>query len=134
MGQLKENRHIVEIGLSLLSDAKMLLSFWDHAFLTSTYLINRMPTPTLDNKSPFFMLHLQFLDYNFLKSFGCSCFPFLIPYNTQKLDFHSKECIFLDYFTSPRGYKCIDPTRKIFISKDVVFNELRLPYTELFSS
>jgi len=128
----RKHRHIVETGLTLLAHAKMPLSFWDHAFLTATYLINRMPTPTLNHKSPFFMLYLQFPDYKFLKCFGCSCFPFLRPYNTQKLDFHSKECIFLGYSPSHKGYKCLDLTGKIFISKDVVFNEHRFPYKELF--
>jgi len=70
------------------------------------------------------MLHLQFPDYRFLKSF----------YNTQKLDFHSKECIFLGYSSSHKGYKCLDSTGKIFISKDVIFNELRFPYPDMFPS
>jgi len=56
----RKHRNIVDTGLTLLAHAKMPLSIWDHAFTTTTYLINRMPTPTLHNKSPFFMLHLQF--------------------------------------------------------------------------
>jgi histone deacetylase 1/2 len=73
----RKHRHIVEIGLTLLAHAKIPLKFWDHAFLTATYLINRLPSPTLNYKSPFFLLHLQIPDYKFLKSFGCACFPFL---------------------------------------------------------
>ncbi|KAK2451888.1 myosin-16 [Trifolium repens] len=129
----RKHKHIVETGLAHLAHAKLLLQFWDHAFLTATYLINRLPTSTLDLKSPYFLLNFKIPDYKFLKSFGCACFPFLRPYNTQKLDFHSKECIFLGYSPSHKGYKCLDSTSKFFISKDVVFNETRFPYYELFS-
>jgi histone deacetylase 1/2 len=40
----RKHRHIVEVGLSLLAQACMPLKFWDEAFLTATYLINRIPT------------------------------------------------------------------------------------------
>jgi len=102
--------------------------------LTATYLINRLPTPVLENKSPFFLLKLQFPDYKFLKSFGCACFPFLRPYNSHELDFHSKECVFLGYSNHHKGYKCLDASGRIFVSKDVVFNETKFPYHELFPS
>jgi len=55
-------------------------------------------------------------------------------FNTQKLNFHSKECIFLGYSPSHKGYKCLDITGNFFISKDVVFNEHKFPNKELFSS
>jgi len=112
----------------------MPLKFWDHAFLIATYLINRLPTPVLANKSPFFLLHLQFPDYKFLKSFGCTCFSFLRPYNSHKFDFHSKECVFLGYSNNHKGYKCLDASGRTFISKDVVFNEVKFPYPDLFPS
>lgn len=118
-----KHRHIVETGLTLLDHSKVPLCFQDYAFLTATYLINRLLSHTLGNKSPFFMLHLHIPEYKFLKSFGFVCFPFTKPYNTQKLEFRSKECVFLAYSPSHKGYKCLDPTRKNFISKDVVFNE-----------
>jgi len=129
----RKHRHIVETALTLLAHAKLPLHFWDHAFLTATYLINRLPSPTLDNKSPFFLLHLQFPDYKSLKCFDCACFPFTRPYNSQKMDFHSKECVFLGYSPNHKGYTCLDSTGKIFISKDVIFNEIKFPYITLFS-
>lgn len=130
----RKHRHIVETGLTLLANAKLPLHYWDHAFLTATYLINRLPSPILNNKSPFFLLQLQIPDYKFLKSFGCSCFPFTRPYNNHKLELRSKECVFLGYSPSHKGYKCLDPTGRMFISKDVIFNEYKFPYSELFTS
>jgi hypothetical protein len=42
-----KHRHIVETGLALLSHAKVPLQFWEDAFSTACYLINRLPTPVL---------------------------------------------------------------------------------------
>jgi hypothetical protein len=39
-----KHRHIVETGLALLAHASVPIKFWDKAFLTATYLINRLPT------------------------------------------------------------------------------------------
>ncbi|RZB70581.1 putative mitochondrial protein [Glycine soja] len=46
----------------------------------------------------------------------------------------SQECLFLGYSTSHKGYKCFSSSGRLFISKDVVFNEIRFPYTDLFES
>jgi histone deacetylase 1/2 len=39
-----KHRHIVEVGLSLLAHASMLLKFWDEAFLVAVFLITRLPS------------------------------------------------------------------------------------------
>lgn len=124
--------HVVESGLTLLSQANLPLKFSDHAFITTTYLINKLLSPTLGNTSPFLLLYFKFPDYKFLKAFGCSCFPHLRPYNSNKLVVHSKECIFLGYTLTHKGYKCPDSNGKTFISKDVMYNECRFPYSTMF--
>ena len=40
----------------------------------------------------------------------------------------------LGYSLSHKGYKCLSSSGRIYISKDVFFNELRFPYTDLFPS
>lgn len=47
---------------------------------------------------------------------------------------HSKDYVFLGYSPTHRGYKCLDPSGKIFVSKDVLFNETRHLYAELIHS
>lgn len=81
----RRHRHLVEIGLILLHDASLPLSYWSHAFQTATYLINRQPTPLLKNKSPFEALFGQQPNYLKLRKFGCLCNPLTKPYNTNKL-------------------------------------------------
>jgi transposase InsO family protein len=57
-----KHHHIVETGLALLSHASVPISYWDDAFVTACYLINRMPTSSLKNKSPLKVLFKQFPD------------------------------------------------------------------------
>lgn len=130
----RKHRHIVDLGLTLISHASLPLKFWDHAFLTAVYLINRLPTMSLNQNIPYAILFNQLPDYKFLRVFGCECFPLLRPYSSHKFDFRSHECLFLGYSTAHKGYKCLSPSGRIFISKDVLFTETKFPYHEFFPS
>jgi hypothetical protein len=100
--------------------------YWVDAFLTVVYIINRLPTPTLQNKSPYLKLYNCDLDYKKLRVFGCLCYPLLQPYNSHKLEYRSKPCIFLGY--NYAGYKFLDPvTNKAYFSRHVIFNEESFP-------
>jgi len=70
----RKHRHIVETVMTLLFNAKVPLFLWVEAFMTVAFLINRMPTSTLNMKSPFSKLHGHSPNYNSLKVFGCRCF------------------------------------------------------------
>jgi hypothetical protein len=116
----------------LLAHATMPLKFWDEAFLTATFLINRLPTPILHHMSPIEKLFATKSAYSFLRTFDCACWPNLRPYNTHKLAFRSKQCTFLGYSTHHKGYKCLDiSTGHVYISHDVVFDETAFPFSML---
>jgi hypothetical protein len=119
-------RHILETGLTLLAHSHLSNRYWPDAFLTAVYIINRLPTPILQNTSPFFKLYNREPDYKRLRVFGCLCYPFLRPYGLHKLEYRSKPCIFLGYIHA--GYKCLDPvTNKVYLSKHVIFDEESFP-------
>ena len=71
----RKHRHIVEIGLTLLAQASMPMSFWWHAFSTAVFLINRLPTQVLSHKTPYELVYGHVPNFHFLKVFGCACFP-----------------------------------------------------------
>jgi histone deacetylase 1/2 len=128
----RKHRHIVEVGLSLLAHASMPLKFWDESFLTGVFLINRLPSKTIHNDTPYERLHRTPPEYTFLRSFGCAVWPNLRPYNSKKLEFMSKRCVFLGYSNLHKGFKCLEPsTGRVYISRDVVFYEHIFPFTQL---
>jgi hypothetical protein len=125
----RKHRHIVETGLALLSHAHVPLHHWDDAFQTACYLINRLPTPTLNNSSPYVTLFQSSPDYTLLRVFGCACWPNLRPYNSHKLQPHSTQCVFLGYSLHHKGYKCLNiKSGRLYISRDVVFEESIFPF------
>jgi len=131
----RKHRHIVEVGLSLLAYASMPLKFWDEAFTAAVFLINRMPCTALQHGTPLERLFKQAPDYSSLRIFGCACWPNLRPYNKHKLEFRSKRCAFLGYSTLHKGFKCLDiSSGRVFISRDVVFDETVFPFAELHAN
>ncbi|KAK9135050.1 hypothetical protein Syun_014380 [Stephania yunnanensis] len=73
-------------------------------------------------------------DYSILRVFGCGCFPYLRPYNKHKYQFRSENCVFLGYSSQHKGYKCLSPTGRVYITRNVVFHENDFPYESLFST
>ena len=67
----RKHRSIVEIGFTLLAQASMDLLFWWEAFVSATYLLNRLPTSVLHHFSPFGSLFGYPPDYKFLNFWVC---------------------------------------------------------------
>jgi histone deacetylase 1/2 len=128
----RKHRHIFEVGLSLLAHAHMPLKFWDDAFLSATFLINRIPSKVVKFETPLERLYHAKPDYTSLRVFGCACWPNLRPYNKHKLAFRSKECASLGYSNLHKGFKCLDiSTGRVYISRDVIFVENVFPFSRL---
>lgn len=127
-----KHRHIIEMSLALLAHSTLPLSYWWEATHTAVFIINRLPTNTLHNLSPYQVLYHRPPDYSLLRTFGCACFPCLRPYNKHKLQFRSTKCIFIGYSSSHQGYLCLSPNGRTYISRHVVFDEHDFPFQSLF--
>jgi hypothetical protein len=104
----------------------------NEAFLAATFLINRTPSKVIGYSTP--LEHLFNVKPNFsaLCIFGCSCWLHLHPFNSKKLEFCSKECVFMGYNNMHKGFKCLDMSSgRIYISRDVVFDEHVFPFSKL---
>jgi histone deacetylase 1/2 len=124
----RKHHHISTVGRTLLHHSNLPLTFWVEAFQTAVFLINRTPTPTLSNQSPFQVLFSQPPNYSIFRVFGCLCFPYLYPYNTHKLQNRSTPCIFLGYSSQHKGYRCMSlENGRVYISRHVSFVEHVFP-------
>jgi hypothetical protein len=81
----------------------MPLKYWDEAFLGATYLINRLPTKVLDFSTPLEKLFQEKPNYAGLQTFGCASWLNLCPFNTHKLQFCSKQFVYLRYSNSTKA-------------------------------
>jgi len=98
--------------------------------LTVTYIINRLPTPLLKNKSPFEMLYNRPPSLSQLKSFGCLCYATVVS-PKQKFDPRARQCIFIGYPLNKKVYKLFDIDACTFLtSRDVIFHESVFPFCQ----
>ena len=86
-------------------------AYWEEAVLTSTYLINRLPTNVLQFKNPLELLNQFFPNVKTTNQltpriFGCVCFIHVHSINRGKLDPRATKCVFLGYSSTQKGYKC----------------------------
>ncbi|KAH7545439.1 hypothetical protein FEM48_Zijuj01G0094100 [Ziziphus jujuba var. spinosa] len=101
---------ITSLDLSFACDScklgKIPLHFWVEALSTSVHLINRLPSPVLDNETPYFRLYGNNPDYNHLRVFGCLCYAHLPSSDRNKLTAQSARCAFLGYASDRKGSSC----------------------------
>lgn len=76
----RKHRQIVEMGLTLLAQAKLPYKYWDHSLTTYVHLINRLPTAASSKfTSLFHSLYKHIPDYNVLTTFGLPIFLLFGP-------------------------------------------------------
>lgn len=93
----RKHCHIATMIRTLLATSHAPVSLWMEATLTAVSLINVLSTSILDWPTPHFRLFGQVPSYSHLRTFGCTCFPYLGSYVSNKLMSCSIECVFLGY-------------------------------------
>ena len=70
-------RHILDTVHALILSAKVPAPFWGEAAFHAVHAINRIPSPVIQNQTPYKRLFGSPLDYHHLRSFGSACFVLL---------------------------------------------------------
>jgi hypothetical protein len=76
----RKHRHILDSVRAFLISASCPEHFLGEATLTVVYTINRLPSLTLQNVTPFEHLYGTPASYSSLRVFGCACFVLLQPH------------------------------------------------------
>ncbi|KAG7584280.1 Reverse transcriptase RNA-dependent DNA polymerase [Arabidopsis suecica] len=132
----RKHRHLMELGMSMLFHSHLPQNLWVDAIFTANFLSNLLPTTTHEKmQSPFEVLNGVRPVYTALRVFGCACYPYLRPYSENKFDPKSLLCVFLGYTEQYKGYRCLHPpTGRVYISRHVLFDETRFPYTDTYQN
>lgn len=130
----RKHRHLLEVARALRFHSNLPLNFWGECVLIATFLINKIPTPTLSGKSSHEVLLKNKPAYDFLKVFGCLVFAHNHSPHRHKFDVRSKPGVFVGYPFGQKGYRVYDiESKTIYTSRDVIFHENVFPFRDIQS-
>ncbi|KAL4340022.1 hypothetical protein GQ457_08G034200 [Hibiscus cannabinus] len=125
----RKHQHLLAVARALFFQSRVPIRFWGECLLTATYIINRLPSKSLDGKSPYELLHSQPPTYSHLKTFGCMCFVSTLKSSRDKFTERALPGVFIGYASGVKGYKVyVLQSRSIVISRNVVFHEDIFPF------
>ena len=120
--------YVTSMAQTLLPNYHVPWTYWGEANLTSTHLVNRLPSQQLAFTSPIDRMHAAFLDIPLRtgllpRIFGYTAYVHDPSASLTKLDARALCCVFVGYSSLQKGYKCYHPPSRRFISANVTFAE-----------
>ncbi|KAG7564160.1 Integrase catalytic core [Arabidopsis suecica] len=120
----RRNMTLMEMTRSILKHMKVPNWLWGEAVRHSTYLLNRIATRSLKDKTPYEMLRGKVPNVNHLRVFGCIGYAKTEMPHLKKLDDRSRVLVHLGTEPGSMAYRLYDPiNRRAVVSRDVVFDE-----------
>ena len=116
---------------AVLAETQLPKALWAEIINTVVYLKNRSPTTAnKDSKTPWEVWNSTKPALGHLRALGCAAYHHLPKPGQKKLDTRSQKCYLLGYEGSNQ-YRLWDTIKKTVIrSRDVVFDESNLRYTQ----
>ena len=121
----RKNRTIMEMSRCMMFEKRLPKFLWAEAVNTSVYLLNRLPTKSVNGKTPIEAWSGRKPTANHLRVFGSLCYFHVPTVKRGKLDETAVKGIFVGYSTESKGYRIYNLNEsKIQISRDVHFDEI----------
>nr|GEX22551.1 ribonuclease H-like domain, reverse transcriptase, RNA-dependent DNA polymerase [Tanacetum cinerariifolium] len=122
----RRNRTVLSTTRSMMKVMKLPLTFWAEAVKHVIYILNRVPTRALVDKTPYEALCNRKPNLENLRIFRCTTYAKItIPY-LKKLDDRSIQMIYLGIKEGSKACRLYDPKGKIkHVSRDVKFMETK---------
>lgn len=126
VGGLKENINTSSILEESYYHSKLPKSICSYAMPYVTFIINRVDTPLLNNKSPYKILHDTLPDKKQIKFVGSLCYASTLYNHIKKLACKARKSLFLGYANGFKGSIILDLNYHIYIN--ATFDENIVPY------
>jgi len=120
----RRNQTVVEMARCMLKAMQVPPQFWGEAVCAAVYVLNRAPTKSLNDKTPFEAWYGRKPHVSHFRVFGCTANVKIAGPNLSKLSDRSRKMVFIGYEFGTKGYRFYDPTNaKLVVSRDVIFEE-----------
>ncbi|GBN39235.1 Retrovirus-related Pol polyprotein from transposon TNT 1-94 [Araneus ventricosus] len=120
----RKNRTLLDIARCSLIQSKLPLSFWAEAIANANYTKNRLPSKSLQGKSPYELWHGKVPNIGYFKTFGCEAFVWNNKKNRDKFEPRAVKDIFLGYSDNSKAYRVwLTEAKRVEISRSVKFLE-----------
>nr|GFC87539.1 zinc finger, CCHC-type [Tanacetum cinerariifolium] len=110
----------------MMKAMKLPLNFWAEAVRHAIYILNRVPTRALVDKTPYEALYNRKPNLEKLRIFGCTAYAKITIPHLKKLDDRSIPLIYLGVKEGSKACRLYDPiAKKKHVSRDVKFMETK---------
>ncbi|GKA23814.1 zinc finger, CCHC-type containing protein [Tanacetum coccineum] len=122
----RRNRTVLSTTRSMMKAMKLPLTFWAEAVRHAIYILNRVPTRALENKTPYEALYNRKPNLENLRIFGCTAYAKITIPHLKKLDDRSIPLVYLGVEEGSKACRLYDPiAKKKHVSRDVKFMETK---------
>ena len=122
----RRNRTLMEMARSILKHMYVPNYLWGEAIRHCTYLLNRIATRKLNDRTPYELYRGRKPNISHLRVFGCIGYAKVDSKHLKKLDDRLHMLVHLGTEPGSKVYRLLDPgTKKIVVSRDVVFDETK---------
>ncbi|GKD91631.1 zinc finger, CCHC-type containing protein, partial [Tanacetum coccineum] len=123
----RKNRIVLSTTRSMMKAMKLPLTFWAEVVKHALYILNRVPTRALLDKTPYEALYNRKPNLENLRIFGCTAYAKITIPHLNKLDDISIPMIYLGVKEGSKSCRLYDPKgKRKHVSRDVRFMETRL--------
>lgn len=82
----RRHRHVIDTSFIVLAHVSAPTKYWITTFQIIVFLINHLPSWAIKHKSPHEIVFGSSPSLEFLRVFGCSCYPLVSLFGRSKLD------------------------------------------------
>jgi hypothetical protein len=131
----RQNRTIIESARSMITATNQSRELWAEASNCAVYLRNRVIGKALPEMTPYEAWFGRKPNLSHLRMFGCSAYMHIPADERSKFSPKARKCVFVGYCETQKGFRLWDSVRRrIFVSRDVIFNEIIPELPHHFSS